>query len=90
MENKFKSTKKGIDGIIGAAKISGKYEAHEMISTKTMYNYIDLGISEIKNIDLLLKLRRKTKSKKVRENKKVLGRSIEERDKSRSKLASSQ
>lgn len=82
VEDEFKSTNKGIDAIIGAAKISGKYEASEMISTKTMYNYIDLGISKIKNIDLLLKLRRKTKPKKVRENKKVLGRSIEERDES--------
>ena len=43
------------------------------------YNYVDLGLLPIKNIDLPEKLRRNTKAKKARENKKNLGRSIEER-----------
>ena len=45
------------------------------------YNYVDLGLLPIENIDLPKKLRRNTKAKRVRENKKVLGRSIEERHK---------
>jgi len=50
-----------------------------MVCTKTLYNYVDLGLLPIKNIDLPEKLRRNTKAKKARENKKNLGRSIEER-----------
>ena len=50
-----------------------------MVCTKTLYNYVDLGLLPIKNIDLPEKLRRNTKAKKARENKKILGRSIEER-----------
>ena len=50
-----------------------------MVCTKTLYNYVDLGILPIKNIDLPEKLHRNTKTQNVRENKKNLGRSIEER-----------
>ncbi len=50
-----------------------------MICTKTYYNYIELVLLDIKNIDLPLKVRRKNSSKKVKENKRVLGRSIDER-----------
>lgn len=53
-----------------------------MVCTKTLYNYVDLGLLPIKNIDLPEKLRRNTKTKKVRENKKNLGRSIDERPES--------
>lgn len=47
--------------------------------TKTLYNYIDLGLLQIRNIDLPMKLRRNTKSKRVRTNKRKLGTSITER-----------
>jgi IS30 family transposase len=40
---------------------------------------VDLGLLPIKNIDLPEKLRRKTKAKKFRENKRNLGASIDER-----------
>lgn len=37
----------------------------EMVCTKTLYNYVDLGLLPIKNIDLPEKLRRNTKAKKL-------------------------
>ncbi len=50
-----------------------------MICTKTYYNYIEFGLIDIKNIDLPLKVRWKNSSKKVKQNKKVLARSIDEK-----------
>ncbi len=50
-----------------------------MICTKTLYNYIDLGLLRISNIDLPLKVRRTTKAKRTRKHKKLLGTSISER-----------
>ncbi len=50
-----------------------------MISTKTLYNYVDIGLLPIKNIDLPAKLHRITKSTRVRYNKKKLGSSISDR-----------
>ena len=77
---RFQSNKKwSLDASYGAALESGKFSRSEMVCTKTLYNYVDLGLLPIKNIDLPEKLRRNTKTKKVRENKKNLGRSIEER-----------
>jgi len=52
--------------------------------TKTVYNLIDRGVIDIRNIDLPMKLRLRPRRKKTSEphgkNKRVLGRSIEERD----------
>lgn len=53
-----------------------------MVCTKTLYNYVDLGLLPLTNLDLPEKLRRNTKAKKARENRKNLGRSIEERPES--------
>lgn len=76
----FKSEDKwSLDASYGKALESGKFRREEMVCTKTLYNYVDLGLLPIKNIDLPEKLRRNTKTKKARQNKKNLGRSIEER-----------
>ena len=76
----FKSEDKwSLDASYGKALESGKFRREEMVCTKTLYNYVDLGLLPIKNIDLPEKLCRNTKAKKARENKKNLGRSIEER-----------
>lgn len=50
-----------------------------MVCTKTFYNYIDLGLLGVKNTDLPIKLRRNTKSTRVKKHKKNLGSSIAER-----------
>ena len=65
------------DAAIGYAKANNLFPGQEF-STKTFYNWIDGGPVKIKNIDLLLKVRRRPKSPR-KERKKVLGKSIEER-----------
>ena len=50
-----------------------------MVCTKTLYNYVDLGLLPIKNIDLPEKLKRNTKSSNARKSRRILGKSIEER-----------
>jgi IS30 family transposase len=50
------------------------------ITERTFYNYVERGISNITPFDLRFKLRRRApKHKKIRENKRKLGKSIEER-----------
>jgi IS30 family transposase len=66
------------DAICGYAKAHKLFEGVR-VCTKTLYHYIDLGALPVKNIDLPLKVRRKTKTKRIRINKKILGASIEER-----------
>ena len=68
-----------LDACFGRTLLSGEFSRQEMVCSKTLYNYVDLGLLPIKNIDLPEKLRRNTKSKRVRENRKNLGKSIEER-----------
>lgn len=78
--DRFKSADKwSLDASCGEAMRNGTFPRSEMVCTKTLYNYVDLGLLPIKNIDLSEKLRRSTKAKRVRENRKVLGRSIEDR-----------
>lgn len=78
--SKFQSNEKwSLDAAFGAALKSGDFRRDEMVCTKTLYNYVDLGLLPIKNIDLPEKLSRNTKTEKIRENKRKLGTSIEER-----------
>lgn len=61
----FKSEEKWpLDACYGKALESKKFRREEIVCTKTLYNYVDLGLLPIKNIDLPEKLRRNTKSKK--------------------------
>ncbi len=50
-----------------------------IVCTKTLYNYIDIGIIPISPTDLPERLRRNTKTSRVKKNRKILGNSIEER-----------
>lgn len=75
----FHENKWSLDACRGRALSTGKFEQDDIVCTKTLYNYVDLGLIPIANMDLPLKLRRNTKVKKVRENKRNLGRSIDER-----------
>lgn len=67
------------DACFGRALKTGKFNRSKMVCTKTLYNYIDLGLLKVKNSNLALKLRRNTKPIKVRKNKKKLGKSITQR-----------
>ena len=61
-----------LDAAFGYALNSNEFRRDEIVCTKTLYNYVDLGLLPIKNIDLPEKLRRNTKAKKSRENKRNL------------------
>lgn len=75
-----------LDACVGKALKSGEFSLVRRSSAqKTLYNYyVDLGLLLIKNIDLPgeslpEKLSRNKKKAKSRENKRKLGRSIEDR-----------
>lgn len=68
-----------VDACFGDALQTKQFKREEMVCTKTLYNYIDLGLLEISNIDLPMRLRRNTKPGRVRSNKRKLGISIEDR-----------
>jgi len=65
------------DSVVGAAKVSGMFPEKIIPCTKTLYNWIDKGLMETQNIDLVLKVRRETKSTRNRKNKTFLGNSID-------------
>ena len=68
------------DAALGYAKANDLFPG-QSVSAKTFYGWIDDGLVRVRNIDLLLKVRRKPKSQR-RERKKKLGKSIEERPQS--------
>ena len=68
-----------LDAICGRALKTGAFSREEMVCTKTLYNYVDQGLLGIINLDLPLKVRCSTKPPRVREHKKQLGDSIDER-----------
>lgn len=75
----FFTKKHSIDAICGAALAKGKFPREAMVCTKTLYNYIDVRLLKIANIDLPLKVKRSPKKSRVRNHKKHLGTSIEKR-----------
>ncbi len=68
------------DIVVGRALKEGYFDRSETVCAKTLYNYIDRGlIKDLNNLNLWLKLRRKTKSKKAPKHRRVLGQSIDDR-----------
>lgn len=49
------------DAAVGRAKLEGLYQPEEMVSTKTLYHYIDGQLLEVRNLDLLEKTRHRAK-----------------------------
>lgn len=79
--DKIKGDSWSPDACVGNALKTGKFQRSQIVCTKTLYNYIDLGLLSVKNIDLPMKLRRNTKPTIVKKHKKKLGKSISERPK---------
>lgn len=77
-ESKILDDKWSPDAVCGFAKANSFFKG-AMVSTKTLYNYIERGFIAVRNIDLPMKLRLNTKKKRIRLNKRILGRSISER-----------
>ena len=80
LEQSIKEDKLSPDAICGRAKREGTFPV--TLCTKTVYNYIEQGLLGVKNIDLLLKVRRNTHKQHSRKNRRILGTSIEERPES--------
>ena len=78
----FFEKKHSLDAICGRLKKTNKFKRSHTVCMKTLYNYVDLGLIGISNIDLPFKLRRSTKPARTRKHKKVLGASIAERPQS--------
>lgn len=76
-EKQILENKLSPDAICGRAKMMKSFE--NMVCTKTLYNYIDMGLLKVKNIDLPLRVKRKVKQDVVRKNRRTLGLSIEKR-----------
>lgn len=79
VESKFKNEHWSLDACVGRASATGEFKREDIVCTKTLYNYVNKGLIGIKNIELPEKLKRKDAKRTNRENKKKLGRSIEER-----------
>ena len=82
VDEKVSKDKWSLYACFGEALNTGRFQRSEMVCTKTLYSYVDLGFLNVKNSDLPIKLRLNKKKKIVRKNRRKLGRSIEERDKS--------
>ena len=75
----FNEDKWSLDACVGHAITDGTFRREKMVCTKTLYRYVDLGLLSIKNIDLPEKMLRNTKHHENKKNKRILGKSIDER-----------
>ena len=81
VDKRFQENHWSFDACVGRALAEGLFGREDIVCTKTLYNYVTMGLlGKIKSIDLPLRVRRKNKKKHTQERKKKLGRSIEERD----------
>jgi IS30 family transposase len=78
-ETKILHNKWSPDAIVGFCKNQPEWQDKPLVCTKTLYNYIDRGLLKVRNLDLLLKVRRRPKKQIVHKNKRILGYSIEQR-----------
>lgn len=65
------------EAICGMVRRNGTFE--KTVCTKTLYNYIDQCLLSVRNIDLLLKVKRQQHARHTRKHKHLYGMSIEER-----------
>ena len=77
VEREIKEKKLSPDAIRGEAAKFKRFPV--IVSTKTIYNYISKRLIDVKNIDLPLRVRLKTKKTHSRKYRRILGTSIEER-----------
>ena len=52
----------------------GEFSSNQTVCTRTLYNYVEQGLMDIRNCDLPEKLNRNTKIHRIRKNKRKLGR----------------
>ena len=77
--DKIRNLHWSIDACVGFARKENIFQADEIFCTKTMYNYLWSGKLPITIFEVPKALKRKHRRKWKRRNKRILGRSIEER-----------
>lgn len=78
-ETKILKDKWSPDAVVGYCQNHPQWQQESLVCTKTLYNYIDQCRLAARNIDLYLKVRRRTTQCRGRINKRILGQSIEQR-----------
>ena len=78
-ETKILKDKWSPDAVVGYCRNHPLWQQEALVCTKTLYNYIDRRRLAVRNIDLYLKVRRRTTPCRGRINKRILGQSIEQR-----------
>ncbi len=78
VQDKFKEDKWSYDAAVGYARKHRLFK--KTVCSKTLYNYTQLGLLDIKNIDLPLKVKRKQRKNRDK-HKIILGESIDKRAK---------
>lgn len=81
VEDNVKKYKLSFDALVGRAIREGLFKPEEMVCTKTLYNYQEKGYLTLKAHDLPLKIRYSKRKSVVRKNKRIMGKSIDMRDK---------
>ena len=76
-DERMKNEKLSPDAVCGRARMEGLFD--ETVCTKTLYNYIDQCLLGVRNIDLPLRVKRKSKAHRDRVNRQLYGMSIEQR-----------
>ncbi len=61
------------DAVVGFAKRQTDWKNKPMVSTKTLYNYIDQCKLSVRNIDLAVKAKLNNKTKRIRKHRRILG-----------------
>lgn len=77
VEDQILNNKMSPETICGYVRKTSLFE--HTVCAKTIYNYIDLGLIHVKNIDSQLKVKYNAKKQYNRKHKKILGKSIDER-----------
>lgn len=77
VENLVQTNKWSLDAAKGFAEENDLFS--NMVTTQTLYNWVDLGLMNIRNIDLPRKVMLRHHKKNVHKGKRQLGRSIDER-----------
>ena len=76
-DERIKRKELSCDAVCGRAKMENTFE--ERVCTKTLYNYIDQCLLNVRNIDLPLRVKRKVSRQKSKTNRRFYGMSIEDR-----------
>lgn len=82
VEKKVLEDKWSFDAAVGYAARNQLFSRESMVCTKTLYNYLHLGILMVSPMGLPMVLRRSTRKTRERRHKRKLGHSIDLRDKS--------